>query len=115
MISISSIIQNPSGAIIINELLTSEVISNSARVSRVATLDGGSVITHSGFSDGDRTLSVYARLNKADSDLLWNMFKNETFVLVSIPDGLFYSSIQRVKVDSGDLSMTILIKNKENG
>lgn len=115
MISISTITQNASGAVIIEELLISSVNNNSARISRVATLDGGSVITHSGYSDGDRTLSVYARLNKAQSDLLWSIFKNETFVLVSIPDGLFYSSIQRVRIDNGDLSMTILIKNREGG
>jgi hypothetical protein len=114
MISISSIVQNVTGAVIINETLTSVLKSNTARISRVATLDGGSVITHSGYSDGDRTLSVYARLNKAQSDLLWGIFKNETFVLVSISDGLFYSSIQRVRIDNGDLSMTILIKNRED-
>jgi len=113
MISISSVTQNVTGAVIINESLTSAFNTNTARVSRTATLDGGSVITHSGYSDGDRTLSVYARISEAQANILWAIFRSETFVLVSIPDGLYYAAIQRVRTDNGDLSMTILIKNRE--
>lgn len=114
MISISSVIQNVTGAVVINESLTSAFKTNTARVSRVTTLDGGSVITHSGYSDGDRTLSVYARISEAQANILWNIFRNETFVLVSIPDGLYYATIQRLRTDNGNLSMTILIKNRED-
>jgi len=114
MISISTITQNATGAVIINESLTSAFNTNTARVSRTATLDGGSVITHSGYSDGDRTLSIYARISKDQSKILWAIFRNETFVLVSISDGLYYCTIQRLRTDSGDLSMTILIKNRED-
>ena len=114
MISISAITQNTTGAIIIDELSTSALNTNTARVSRKTTLDGGNVIIHSGYSDGDRTLSIYARISEDQADALWVIFKGEAFVLISIPDGLYYAVIQRLTTDNGDLSMAILINNRED-
>lgn len=114
MISISAITQSTTSAIILDELSTSALNTNTSRVSRKTTLDGGNVITHSGYSDGDRTLSIYARINEDQADTLWAIFRSETFILVSIPDGLYYSIIQRLRTDNGDLSMTILVKNRED-
>lgn len=114
MISISAITQSVTNAIIINELATSALNTNTARVSRKATLDGAVAITHSGYSEGDRTLSVYGRISEDQADTLWVIFKAEAFVLISIPDGLYYAMIQRLRTDNGDLSMTILIKNRED-
>jgi len=114
MISISTITQNATGAVIINENTISALNTNKSRVNRTATLDGGSVITHGGYSDSDRTLSISARISEDQVNTLWVIFRNETFVLVSFLDGLYRSSIQRLKTDNGDLSMTILIKNRED-
>jgi len=43
------------------------VSSRSRRVSRIATLDGGSVIVDSGYTDTDRTLVIDARVTKIRS------------------------------------------------
>jgi len=114
MISISAITQNTSGSIVINYDLESDIRNNTARISRIATLDGGSTITHSGYSDSDRTLSISGRINKTNSEVLWDLFENETFMLFSINDGLYLGVIQSLDIDNGELSLTILIKNKEN-
>lgn len=101
------------GNVIIKDDARSTIKSNTARVSRVATLDGGVVITHSGFSDGDRTLSISGRTSAADEDILWTLFRYQTFLLFSTPDGLFYGSIKSLQTDNGKLSISILVKEKD--
>lgn len=113
MISISAITQNTSGNVVIDYDLESDIRTNTSRVSRIATLDGGSTITHSGYSDSDRTLRITGRINETDSETLWDLFDNETFMLFSIPDGLYLGVIQSLNIDNGELSMSILINNKE--
>jgi len=113
MISISTTTANTSGNVIIKNYKSSDLNNASARVTRTATLDGGAVIIHSGFSHGDRTLRIDARIDKTNGDNLWSLYKNETFFLVSFKDGLFLAAIGSLNVDNGRADMSILINNSE--
>lgn len=97
-------------AIIIQELPTSRLRNESARVSRYATLDGGCVIDHQGFSDGDRTIDLRAQWTQAQAAILWEMFREETFVNIATPDGFFYGVIETMQDENGNGRLTILVK-----
>jgi len=114
MISISSISidNNDYGNVIIKDYIDNR--ENQSRLNRYSTLDGGTVITHSGVTEGDRIIKINSSIDKSDSNKLWDMFKTETFFLISIPDGVFLSSIKSLKLEPGIVKATIYIKNKES-
>ena len=112
MISISTITANTAGNVILDEHPNSEIHRGSARVSRTATLDGGVVLTHSGFSHGDRTLRIKARVDQDQADAIWVLHTTETLLVVAVKDGVFYCAIQDLQLDNGDCRITILIKEK---
>ncbi len=67
---------------------------NTKRISRVATLDGGCVISNNGITDSDRTFKFTAKKVPEDVRLsLWVFFQNETLVLLSCPEGVFSGHI----------------------
>ena len=109
MISITSATRK----VLFKELRTSKLFDTQARVSRVKTLDGGVVVTHSGVTDGDRTLQVKARLSDDQATSLKSIYTNDTFVNIAFSDGLFYGVIQDLKSIKGELNMTILIKERD--
>jgi len=109
MISITSSTRSA----IIKELKTSDLHSTTARVSRAKTLDGGVSITHSGTTDGDRTLKIKAKITKTQSDALWAIYNNDTFIQIAFSDGVFYGVIENFKTNNGNLDMTILIKERD--
>jgi hypothetical protein len=84
--------------------------NESARVSRYATLDGGCVIDHKGFSDGDRTLDIRAQWTQAQAEILWEIFREETFINVSTSEGFFYGVIETMNDENGNGRLTILVK-----
>ena len=115
MISISKLTGDATaGSVIIHELSSSDLKEKTSRVSRTKTLDGGVYINHSGFAHGDRTLSIKARLSSTQSAILTSIYESETFVLMSIPDGLYLGVIESMNDNNGDLSMSLMIKQKEN-
>ena len=114
MISISTTVSNPNGNVIITGEHASELRKKTARVSRTKTLDGGVYINHSGYTDGDRTLSVRARISAASAEALDAVFRLYTRVLVSMADGLYYGAIPSMTTENGVLKMTIYIEQKEN-
>lgn len=112
MISVSTIIKDSAGDVIINELPESKLHDSSARVSRSATLDGGCVITDSGFCDADRTFDVRARPNKDDVETLRAIFKVHSLVHIATAEGFFSGKIERLGSDNGGIRMTVIIKEK---
>ncbi len=115
MISISKITQDSAGAILINEDITSRMLKTLARVSRAATLDGGSVIDHQGYSDADLRFEIVADLTEAQESLLWSIYKSETFVNVSTKEGVFKAAISAMHPNEGKITMTILVQEKISG
>ena len=113
MISISTLTAQTARTIIIDALPESEIKSAVARVTQHSTLDGNAVISHRGFSHGDRRLTVEAVLSDDDIDTLWGIFTTESLVYISTDEGFFLGSISRCSVDNNQLSMDILIEEKK--
>ncbi len=109
MIGISTITQNSVGALILY-LVPTQLKSNAARVSRTATLDGACVLDHSGFSDSDRTISVSGEISKTLANALWVIYRLGDKINVATEDGFWRAAISLLKVDAGQLNMTILIE-----
>lgn len=112
MISISTITADTAGMVSIDTELDPR--ENTARVSRTKTLDGGVYINNSGFCDGDRTVRVSAGVTEAQAETLWYIFKNYTSIHLATSDGFYLAVIETLKINNGDMNMTILIKSKES-
>ena len=112
MIGISTITANPNGHIIINEKRDSELKRFPARVTRSATLDGGAVIQHSGFSHGDRKLRVMATLSEDDAAIIEFLHQTKTLLNISVQDGFYSGAFSNLIIDNGEMDLTILIKEK---
>lgn len=84
-----------------------------ARVSRQATLDGGSVITHSGVSNSDRTFKIKTKINAAQKTVIEHIHENSVLVNISCAEGFFLGAISSIDTSTPGLKMTILIKSKE--
>ena len=85
-----------------------------ARVSRTATVDGGCVITHSGVSHSDRTFRISTSINTNQKALIEHIHENSVLVHISCSEGFFLGAISYIDTSTAKLTMTILIKNKEN-
>jgi uncharacterized Rossmann fold enzyme len=112
MISITTSSPGTNDAIIIkNYKSASQLRQASARISKTKTLDGGVVVMHNGFADGDRAINVNAILSKTETDILWNIFTTQTFITVAIEDGVFNAVIKSLKI-KGKIQMTIEFESK---
>jgi len=87
------------------DLDKSKLGDQTARMSRVATLDGGGVLIHSGVSHTDRTIKVMAVVPAADEQSLQTMFTSETDIRLACRDGYFSGAIQRYNHDNGSIEI----------
>lgn len=86
---------------------------NTRRLTRSATLDGGCVITDSGYSDGDQTFSfAFTNVTEDICDRLWAFFKSESMVNLSVHDGFFTGYLKSVSIKGGDVKISFLVKEK---
>jgi hypothetical protein len=108
MISISS--QTASAyLVVLDEDAESEINRFTRRVSRVSTLDGGSVVTDSGYTDTDRNLRIQADVTKSQQGLLEYMLKNYSLWNVSTKNGCFVCAPKTMTVDDGELILVLYI------
>ena len=112
MIGIATITANESGDLVLYELPDSNLKSQNARVSRTATLDGGVVITHSGFSHGDRTFQVKAKPDESELATLEAIHQTETFIHLACREGFFSGAIDRMLFDGSILDLFFLVKER---
>jgi len=110
MVSITTIESKTIDGVVFEELPTSAFRDTPPRVSRTATLDGGAVLDHRGFSDGDRALKIEAFIDETTADNLWYMSRNETLLNIACREGFFTGAISEIKIDGGRLKMTFLVK-----
>lgn len=108
MISITTKIPGTNDAIIINDEIDSQTGQASARVSKTKTLDGGVVVLHNGFADGDRNLKISTSLSKVDADILWDIFTTQTFVTVAMNEGVFDAVIKSVDISNSNKTRIII-------
>lgn len=113
MIIISMTTADPLGQVVLKDG-DSTLSKIEARVSRTATLDGGCVITHSGVSHSDRTFRISTSINAKQKALIDHIHENSVLVNVSCTEGFFIGAISYIDTSTAKLTMTILIKNKEN-
>ena len=113
MVVISTVSSNENGSVKIYENHESKIRDASARVSRSATLDGGAVITHNGFCDGDLQFDIRTnRLTQTEAEQLWDLFTDETQLIASTELGVYVGAIERLKIDRGDVRFVFLVKEK---
>lgn len=110
MISITTIESKAIDGVLFYELPGSAFRNTPPRLTRTATLDGGAVLDHRGFSNGDRAFEIEATIDKTTADNLWYMHRNETLLHIACAEGFFTGSISQMKVDGGRLKMTFLVK-----
>jgi hypothetical protein len=110
MISITTIESKTVDSVFFDELPTSIFRDTPPRFRRTATLDGGAVLDHRGFADGDRKFTIAANVSEAIANDLWTIHKAETLVNISCPEGFFVGSIGEMKVDGGRLQMVFYVK-----
>jgi len=83
------------------------------RISRTATLDGGSSISLYGHSESDRTMNVIALdVSEADVLVFQNMVRECSLVFLAVPEGLFEGVVSRLQNYFGRVEFTFLIKSK---
>lgn len=85
---------------------------NTARISKVATLDGNVAVSHYGSTDMDTPVSVKIRTSLADTETLINMFRNAAIVFLSLQFGLYKAYIARLKEDAGQIRITFYLKER---
>jgi hypothetical protein len=110
MISITKVNAESGTAIVFNENPKSQIRCSESRVSRSPTLDAGAVLDAQGYSVSDRTLKIKASLDQAAAEAIWALYKAELYINIVCNDGYFFGAIERMDIDRGELSMTILVK-----
>ncbi len=92
--------------------LASKIRDAAARINKTPTLDGGVVVIHNGFVEGDRLLDIQLRASETIADNLWELFTSQTFVNIAIPDGVYSGVIARLRVDRGDIKARIELQSE---
>ena len=110
MIGIATIDYDTQGHITFDELPESDLNLPDVRVTRTATLSGGAVIDHQGFSDGDRTFDIRAELNETKIEILKHIYQNYTLVTIATSEGAFTGVISRLQPQDGNVRMEFLVK-----
>ena len=110
IIGIKNAVQDAGSAVIIKNDSRCEIKRTRPRVSRTATLDLGVVIDNQGYAVGDRTIRIFSLVSDSVEAKLWDLVKNNLYLLVSTRDGLFFGSVEEMNIDRGQLEMTFLVK-----
>ncbi|MFH0995800.1 MAG: hypothetical protein V1844_09930 [Pseudomonadota bacterium] len=83
------------------------------RITRTATLDGGSVIASSGCSHSDRTIAVVAsNISALQESVLSRIAKQALIIQLSNYEGVFSGAISRLSCKAGKVEFTFLVKEK---
>lgn len=98
------------GAIIFRCKPESDVYVSQPRVKRTATLDGGAVIDHQGYSVGDRTIEIKAQISETEAAAVWALHEDATYLILHTWAGSFYGAISDLRIDRGDMRLTFLVK-----
>jgi hypothetical protein len=111
-IGIASKVYMADGGFLLTVLSDAQLRAGTRRVSRTKTLDGGVVITDSGFSHGDRTLSISIPSSASLWARLWAFFQAALLITISIDDGCFSGAPDNIQDNGDKIIMNILVKEK---
>jgi len=113
MISICSITQETDGVVLFKEDGSSTLHGGSARINRIGTLDGGTVLNHLGFADGDRDIQITtSHLTKAQADKLLEFFEDDAGVICAIDIGVYFGAISSLDVYAMPAKIKIQVQSK---
>src|SRR5574343_1266289 len=101
-IGISSAVYLASGAVMITPLPDSDIRNVMRGISRVKTLDGGVVVTDSGFAHGDRDFTVKIESSKTMWNTLLAMHEVTTLLHIATDEGVFSACWESLK-EFGDV------------
>jgi len=98
--------------LVLNANPASDIRGNERRITRTPTLDGGTVYTDNGFSDGDRTLSLqFSFLTKAQADAIEGIAALQSAVSVSV-DGVCWDAYLISYSVSSNPRMRLAVRSK---
>lgn len=112
MIGISKITSDAAGAVVFKLLPDSNLEAYERRVSRIKTLDGGCVITDSGYSDSDRTIRAIVRYDEQKYCTIKTIFQNNAIVNIALRDGLYSGAMQSLSINENTIRVTVLVKER---
>ena len=98
------------GAVIFKYTADSEVFVSQPRVKRTATLDGGAVFDHQGYSIGDRTIDIRAKVTETEAVNIWALYEDAIYLILHTGAGSFYGAISDLRIDRGEMRLTFLVK-----
>lgn len=113
-IGIATLVSDPLGGFLLPiDHGKSRLENKVRRVSRVATLDGGSAVLDSGYSDTDRTITAEIdTLTEQENLRLQYVFAMYSRVLLFLPDGAFMASPESINRATNRYSITFLISGQ---
>ena len=114
MIGIATELVDLEGDITFDEAVDTKLDDATARVSVSATLDGGGIITHYGFSNADRKFEINASMDESKTSKVKNIFETHQYINISTRLGIFRAAISRLWANFGQIKMTVLIEQKYN-
>jgi len=112
MIHITAVEFDPLGVLSIDPLPDSDLSSRRRRVTRVATLDLGSVINDRGFSHSDRTFRIRWQSDDARNSTASRLTQIHGKVNVSTSEGVFSAFIESYEPGALESEMSLLIKER---
>jgi hypothetical protein len=111
-IGIASTTYLADGGRILTPLPDTDIRGGDRRVSRTKTLDGGVVITDSGFAHGDRTFKINVSPSATLWAFLWSLFQTASVLFVSTDEGCFSAVASDVRDQGDKIALEILVKQK---
>lgn len=115
IISMCSNLYDAFGDFVLNvDFLDSDFSHISRRVSRTATLDGGSVIVDNGYSASDATFSiVISDIDDSKRLLLLLMIQRHSEIIVSAKNNIFLGVVETLE-DKDKMKIKFLVKRQLN-
>lgn len=110
LVAISAPTADPDGHVWLLSTQRSAAGTVTRRASRVATLDGGAVVSDQGFSDADRTLDLrWTPTDSAQEAAVERLLRLYALVTVSAPAGVFSAAPASYEPSAGDARLQLLI------
>ena len=93
-VTISATTFDPSGAVTIKALPSSDYGTTARRMNRIATLDGGSVTNDFGFSEADKTMRIDWQQDRATDEAVERMVQLHARVYLSTNRGMWLAAVE---------------------
>ena len=82
--------------------------NKSRRATRIATLDGGAVLSDLGYTDGDRDMSIVINpVSEAQATVIEQLVRYHAEIFVTMDDGCYLASLASVRYVGGRATLTV--------